>query len=465
MALVRNNIAVGRDTQVWVVPEITFGAFVAPNSTHSVLISDGGSFNQVANLIDDAQKRPVRSRFAQIRGKYNPADWAFSTYFKPQTPVVATANNEHLLEGLFGSRTHTALANATLVVNNQTGVFLAGEPVTGSVAGAGTVGSVTGGAVHQSAVTTAFVDGEVVTGGTSGAVATVVSVIANANVAFTPTDTIQSYCIYANVGGHTCLMLRGVTINQGVFTINGVDIANASWSGQAIEMRWTGTSPLTAAVAPAATTAIVTDATLYSVDSLVQITSPTGAVIDDNGGVGYHVSAVDTLTKTITIDTVGGFTSGDAGTGNLAPWYPNVVESGTIVHGRQGTVSLNNAVLAVTDSTITVTNNIQYVIDEKDGSDFASVVSSPGLRTVDGTVAMYFRPADTRYYTVGKVSEQAPVRINLGTVANQRYSLFLPSAVFTIPTLDQAEMISLSTELRAEASNSEVAGEIIVIGD
>lgn len=465
MAIVKNSIGVGRDTQVWVVPEVTFGEFAIPTSAHSVLISDGGSFNQVANLIEDAQKRPIRSRFTQIRGKYDPADWAFSTYLKPQTPVVGVANNEILLEGLLGTRTYTALANSTLVVNNQTGVFEDGEAVTGSVTGAGTISTVSGAIINQSAVTTPFAVAEVITGTTSGATATVVELVANANVSFTPSANIQSYSMYANVGGHTCLMLRGATINQGVFTVNGVDISNTSWSGQGIEMRWTGTSALTAIVSAVDSTCIVTDGSLYSVDSLVQIKDSNGVIVDDNGGLGYHVSQVDVATNTLTIDTAGGFVIGAAVGDEVTPWYPNVIESGTIVHGRQGAVTLDGATLSVTDSTITVTNNIQYIVDEKDGSDYASTVSSPGFREVSGSVALLFRAADARYFTIGKDSNQAIVRINLGTVASQRYSIYLPSAVFSIPTLDQAELISLSTEMRAEASNAEVAGEIAIVGD
>ena len=466
MVAVCNNIGVGRDTQVWVVPETVFGTFAVPDSTHSVLISDGGTFNQVANLIEDAQKRPIRSRFAQIRGKYDPADWSFTTYFKPQTPVASAANNEHLLEGLLGRRDYSAIANGSLIVSDQTGVFQDGEAVTGSVSGAGTLGIAAGGLLNLSAVTTGFADDEVITGTTSGATATVYDILAGANVAFTPGPCPLTYSIYANVGGHTTLMVRGATINQGVFTVNGVDIANVAWTGQAIEMRWTGTSQLTAVVTATATTCIVTDASLFSIDSLIQIQDSTGIVVDDNAGAGYHVSNVDETTNTLTIDSAGGFDIGDAtGLEFIGPWLPDSIESGTVVHGRQGAVSLDNATLSVTDSSITINNNISYVTDEKDGSDFASIVTTPGMREVSGSVSLYFRAADTKYFATGRDSLQAPVQINLGTAQNQRFAIYLPSSVFTIPTLDTGDMISLSTELRAEASNAEVPGEIVILGD
>jgi len=462
------EIALGRDISVAVVPETTVGTLAIPatNGDNAILVSDGGTFTQAGNFIEDAQKRPTRSRFQRVRGKYNPGDWSFSTYIKPQTAAASATNNELLYEGLLGKRSYAAVTNGTLIVKGITGSFQDGETITGSVAGncalAATDGAI-GAILNCATVTAAFTAGETVTGGTSGATATVVEVT-NTNVSFVPQSTVPSYSIWAKVG-HTVLMNIGATINQATFTINGVDIGSVAWSGQFIKQLWTGTSPLTAIVNATDTTANVTDASLYNVDSRVVLVDSSGATVDDNAGAGYHVSAVNTTTNVITIDDAGGFANGVAATGSVAPWFPTVVDNGTIVHGRVGAVTFEGNSISVTDSSVSIDNGIQYIVDEKDGSDYPSIYVAPGQRTVEATVGLYFREADVQYFERGINAGQGDSLLPLGTTSGSRCKIFLPNSVFDIPALDSGDLIKLSTTLRGEASSPEVADEIAIVFD
>jgi len=459
------KIALGRELSVCVVPETTVGTIAVPTSAHSVLVSDGGTFNQAGNFIDDIQKRPSRARFGRIRGKYAPGDWAFSTYIKPQAPLANVAYNEHLYDGLLGTRTFANVPNGLLIIGTTTGQFTATEAVTGSIAGAGTVGAHNGGALTLSAVATAFVAGEVITGGTSGSTAVVVDV-KSTGVAFTPAYKPASYSIWAKKG-HSVQVQVGATVNQGVFTVNGVDAGSCAWTGQFIKQIWTGTSVLTANVAAAATTATVTDGNLYNVDSRVVITnSITGAVVDDNAGLGYLVSAVNATTNVLTISTAGGFVIGGAlATDSISPWFPAVVDAGTIVHGRIGSVSMAGSTIAVTDASVTIANNIQYIIDEKDGADYPSSYEVPGTRDVSSSVGLYFREADLSYFNQGVNANSVPTIIPLGTLANQRATIYLPNSVLDIPSLDAGTMVKLTTTLRGEAHTPEVSDDIVIVFD
>jgi len=457
------NIALGREIGVAIVPETVVGTLAVPTSSNTVLVSNGGTFTQAGNFIDDAQHRPTRARFQRIRGKFNPGDWAFSSYIKPQTPVAGIANNEHLFDGLMGSRFYNAVANGVLIIRSTSGQFTVGEAITGSVAGAGTVGSHNGSLLLQSALTVAFVANEVVTGGTSGATATVVAIHSTSTI-FVPTTSLNSFSIWANLG-HSVLVNIGATVNQAAFTINGVDNGSADWSGQFIKQIWTGTAPLGAIVAAAAVTATVTDASLYNVDSRVLLKNAAGTVVDDNGGLGYHVSAINETTNVVTIDTAGGFAVGSAATGSLAPWFPVMVDNGTIVHGRMGSVGLNGANISVTDSSLTVNNNIQYIVDEKDGSDYPSIYETPDPRTVDSSVGLYFREADLQYMRTGVVAAQVPTTLPLGVTAGSKATFYLPNSSLDIPALDAANMIKLTTTIRGEASSPEIADDVVIVFD
>jgi len=188
-------------------------------------------------------------------------------------------------------------------------------------------------------------------------------------------------------------------------------------------------------------------------------------LVPDNAGAGYHVSDVNTTTNVITIDDVGGFGTGVAATGSVAPWFPEVVDNGTIVHGRVGAVTFEGSSISVTDSSVTVDNGIQYIVDEKDGSDYPSFYETPGMRTVEASVGLYFREADVQYYERGVVAGQGESILPLGDTSGARCKIYLPNSVFDIPALDAADMIKMTTTLRGEASSPEVADEIVIVFD
>ena len=126
---------------------------------------------------------------------------------------------------------------------------------------------------------------------------------------------------------------------------------------------------------------------------------------------------------------------------------------------------MGGSAISVTDSSVTIANNIQYIIDEKDGADYPSSYEVPGTRDVSSTVGLYFREADLAYYNQGVNAVNVPTIIPLGNLTNQRATIYLPNSVLDIPSLDVGDMVKLTTTLRGEANTPEVSDDIVIVFD
>ena len=124
------------------------------------------------------------------------------------------------------------------------------------------------------------------------------------------TDTLPSLSIWFQ-NGHFVWMALGCVMNQGVFSIKAGDdddaLAQLAISGLFAELRWTGTDEADETIGgtPQATL-VVKDASKFSVKSFIKV----GA--QDNGGAGFEVTAVNIVTKTLTLTpTIANVTTGE----------------------------------------------------------------------------------------------------------------------------------------------------------
>jgi len=263
------------------------------------------------------------------------------------------------------------------------------------------------------------------------------------------TDTRPSLTIWAKVG-HWVYMLAGVLVNEGRFPIRAGNedeaIGRCSVSGFFTELRWTGTDELAADPALGATSITVLDASKFSVGSYIKKGT------DDNAGAGYQVTAVNLTTNVLTITpgTVADWALGD----KIEPWLPAGTESGSVVHGRLGTVARGATTLPLVGGEIVVTNGIKLLDNEKNSKDFADRFIHATERTVDVSAEVFFTHNMAKYFSEHTRQIQADVVATFGDTAAKRYKLTAKNVELKHPGLSGNEEKILKMEGKAFASAS-----------
>lgn len=395
-----NTIAIGKAQACFTAKETTKGDILAFSSVNAntvgfFLTAGEGSINQELETLDDKQLRNGRSKKTMIKGRFNPGKFSFPTYIKPLVPASATdypnfTEVHHLLEAATG---------ATPVITPAT------------------------------------------------------------DVKFALGNTLPTFNLFIKKD-HTLFIGLGCTVNSLKIDIKGSDVGMFNWEGEFMKMIYAGTSEITASAAASATQIVVEDATKYNVVPMSDSTTK-GAYIKIGAQTDvYQITAVDYTTNTLTIspalvtavDTLGGAAA------TVVPYLPidttttAWTEKGTPIHGKLGQVKMAAAGSAVDagsgfpllDCSITLTNNVKYSVDEKDGSMYAQDFFTSDFRTVEGTATLYFRTNDLKYWKMALAQDQKSMTIPIGDVAGSKFVIHLPHIEFKSPTVSGENEISAS---------------------
>lgn len=385
--MIINTIAIGKSQACFTGKETTKGdllpfSSVNANTVGFFLTAGEGAINQELETLEDKQVRNGRSKRNMIKGRFNPGKYSFPTYIKPLVPASATDYSKftevhHLLESVTG-----------------------GTPV----------------------------------------------ITAGDNVKFTLGNTLPTFNLFIKKD-HTLFIGLGCTANQLKIDIKGSDVGMFNWEGEFMKMIYAGTSEITASAAASATQIVVEDAAKYNVVPQSG-GGNTGAYIKIGTQADvYKITAVDYLTNTLTITPalVAAVEPADA----VVPYMPidttttAWVEKGTPVHGKLGQVKMGAAGATVDtgsgfpilDCAITITNNVKYSTDEKDGSMYAQDFFTSDFRTVEGTASLYFRTNDLKYWKMALAQDQKSLSVPIGEIAGQKFIIHLPHIEFKTPTV------------------------------
>lgn len=244
--------------------------------------------------------------------------------------------------------------------------------------------------------------------------------------------------------GHTVFFMAGCTVNVCEITVAGGDIAQIAWSGEFMKWWMAGESVLASGASPGNSTLTVRDATRFSDEKArIQIATDAGGW-DEGTGSGYLITDVDYDTNVITIspNVVTGGSAGNAVKG----WYPSSpVELGSPIHGALGVITIDNFNATILEAIITLTNNIKYYTDMKDGKLYPTVYGAPGYRDVNGTLRLYFYKYTTGYFYRSSEQVQDALIVPAGPVGvgGRRMQISCPQIEYKTPTISGDEEVMM----------------------
>lgn len=225
--------------------------------------------------------------------------------------------------------------------------------------------------------------------------------------------------------GHTVFFCSGCAVNQGVIKIDGKSPGMIDWSGGLMKMLWTGTDTLGAAISDTTSTTVTpSNIELFNVGSIFTVDSERFKV------TAKGVSNM-TVTRGYGSTTPATHTNGTA----MTPWLPTGTESGNIIHGRLGIATLNAVNYTLLSSSITITNNIKYYEDEKNGENYPADFGVPEARDVEGSIQVYFRKGDSIRFADALNFDSMGMVIPLGDTAGYRMRVNLPQFKVKTPNI------------------------------
>lgn len=274
------------------------------------------------------------------------------------------------------------------------------------------------------------------------------TVTPNTKVEYTLEDSLPSLSIWVKKG-HTVFAVRGATVETGEFSIAGDAVATVRWSGKFMERLWAGTSSLATAMSLNGTSVELPEghARRYSEGMYIKFGT------DDNTGSGYKITDVDYTLDTLTITP--GVKAEHAEDTVVEPWLPTAAaEVGAPVHGKLGLVTIDSVPAVVLSAALTVTNNIKYYDNEKNGLWTAEDYARPGKRTIEGTLSLFFLAQGLDYFYKADYHETDALIIPAGSEDGSIMELSVPYAEYSSPKISGTEEFLQELAFKAVASSS-----------
>ena len=209
---------------------------------------------------------------------------------------------------------------------------------------------------------------------------------------------------------------------------------------------------MASAAAQTDTDIVVDDAKKFSVGARIY----NSTIDDDNSGAGYEVTAVDVSTETLTIGTgvadSGGWSVDDV----IAPFLPSTTEVGAPLANRLTTVDLGTDTgKRIQTMNLRLNDPIQYIEDEVGDDDYPTEYMEQE-RDYSGTVNLYLRKTDAKYFYDGLNDTELDVSVNFGDTAGKQAELNMPQTSIEVPEINtSAPAINMAIGIKALGSDGE----------
>ncbi|MFH0825291.1 MAG: hypothetical protein V2B18_21275 [Pseudomonadota bacterium] len=256
--------------------------------------------------------------------------------------------------------------------------------------------------------------------------------------------------------GHTVFFLTGATVGSAKRSLSNKGPALWEMSGQGMKMGWAGKGALNGAEAEAQTVISVADSRLFTANSRIwNVTQD-----DDNGGVGYTVSAPtrSTLgtTDTITISPAvpaGGWDNADV----IQGFLPTGTEIGVPLENRKTVLSIDTVATTIKTLNLTFNDPAKYLDDEipASGEDYVTDYVED-TRSIEGEIGLNFRKENLAHFYDAIEAVDTALEVITGTVAGYREKITLPYCSKEVPSVeDNAPVVGLTMKVKAMGSVGE----------
>jgi len=251
---------------------------------------------------------------------------------------------------------------------------------------------------------------------------------------------------------HTVFFAKGCVASQLGLNITNEGGVMQNWQGGLMWMGWCGTDAMASAASQTDTEITVDDAKKFSVGGRIY----NSTTDDDNSSAGYEITVVNVSTNTLTIGTgiadSGGWSEDDV----IAPFLPSTTEVGEALANRLTTVDFgSDTSKKVQSMDLTLGDPVQYIEDEISTDGYPTDYLEQE-RNYAGTVNLYYRQADAKYFYDGFDDTEIDVSVNFGSTAGSQAELNMPQTSIEVPEVStNAPAVNMAIGLMALGSSGE----------
>ena len=262
------------------------------------------------------------------------------------------------------------------------------------------------------------------------------TVNANTSVVYTLATAKPSFSVWMKKG-HTVFFASGATVGALKSSLETKGGHKLEFSGQFMGMGWAGTDTLDTAALISATSVVVHDARKYSVNARVEFVKGVNAY--NNTGAGYAVTAVVIGTNTLTISP--GLEAALDDESIIRGYLPTASAVGTPLENRKGSAKIATITTPLQSMSFDVADAPKYLDDEITTSNYPTAYVE-AKRTVSGSMSIYFRENDLKYFYNGYNATAAgnvALQMIVGTAAGSIVTYGMPTSSLSVPATKDAD--------------------------
>jgi hypothetical protein len=456
-----NSIGLARRQKAFFLLEDTFGTIQFPVGTLDFIAPVGNaSINQNPAFVDSEEVQDTLDVTNRFQNALPAAVWSLPMYLRPSGTIGSPPQGSALFRALQGATNATTTAAITT------------DP--GATAGTIEIGTIAGGIMPETGVVT--VDTEKIrysgilrasrtataatlTGCERGYDASTAATHAPAKVVtlssifYRQTTTSPSFSLWVE-SDHLVQGVQGASVDACDMEVNNEGAITFNFSGQGMKMVWAGSSSLSASSLATNTHLHVVDASLYS----------TGAYIwnyTKGAGVSAHASiaTVDTVNNILYLSNALGCTGATSDV--IKGYLPTGTLIGDPIESKNTSLLINGVATLIKASSLSIKAPKKYLTDEV-GTLFPEDFLED-KRDISGSLRIYFRKADAKYFTKGLSSTEYPVLINFGNVDGEEVVLYMKRVKIEAPAVEfSTPAIDLTIPVKALGTVGEDSLEVIL---
>jgi hypothetical protein len=228
-------------------------------------------------------------------------------------------------------------------------------------------------------------------------------------------------------------------------------------SGGFMSMGWAGTDEVATTANAGATAVIVSDAKKFTVGARIWNETKN----QNNTAAGFQITGVNYSTNTLTITPAlpsGGWTAYDIISGYLPDTGTAVGEP---LEGKQVTISLDSVTAPIQSLSLNIDDGVKYMEDEISSQSYPTDYMEM-IRNISGSMSLYFRTNDVKYFYDGYNNNQIPIVIAANGGAGKIMTITMTKSELEVPMpKTSAPAINLDINYKALGTNGEDSCSIV----
>lgn len=267
-------------------------------------------------------------------------------------------------------------------------------------------------------------------------------------VVYSPAMSKPSFSLFAK-RGHTVFFALGAVAETLRLSAKNKGAVLFEVGGSFMQMGWAGRDAVKTTATADATSVQVYDAKKYTVGAVIW-----NATKADKGVNGYTVTAVNTITNTLTLSTgvgAGGWTQDDI----IEGYLPAGTSVGAPLESRKTSLTIGGITKSIKELSLSYDDKVKMLDDEITTNGYPTDYAENN-RSVTGSLSSYFRQNDMAQFMDSIAGSEQAISLIVGDTAGKKLQIDMPRCKLQVPKVSaNAPTLDVSIDYTALGTEGE----------